>query len=153
MTACSPAFDWRSQSYSNHGDRYTVVFPGKALSAKKTVLLNAESLPLTLNGVQVQSAQFVLGTVPARNAAHAQALAQALAQAFAGNLKVQGTVGPLTLSKTLGAFDVRYPTNERYAQARFIWTDQAAYELLVLGLTADLPPEEADTFIRSIKFD
>jgi hypothetical protein len=153
LTACSPRFDWRSSRHANHGDTYHLTFPGKALVAQKTVLLNRESHVLTLNGVQVDSAQFVLGSVPAQNAAQAQALAQALATAFETNLASKGGQTPLILNKTLGAFDALYPSTGRYAQARFMWTATAAYELLVVGKASDIPPETADTFIRSMKFE
>jgi hypothetical protein len=151
--ACTPTFDWRTQRYNTHGDQYSITLPGKALAAQKTVLLNTEPTLLSLNGVQVDGAQFVLGHVPARDTAHAQALAQALAQAFSQNLGTAGAQQTIVLAKTNGAFDVRFPTRSRFAQARFIWTSHAAYELLVVGTSADLTPEVADNFTRSIQFE
>jgi hypothetical protein len=151
--ACSPTYDWRTQRYNTHGDQYSLTFPGKALTAQKTVTLNSEQTLLTLNGVQVDRTQFVLGHVPARDTAHAQALAQALSQAFAQNLGTAGAQQTIALAKTSGAFDVRFPTGTRFAQARFIWTARAAYELLVIAPSADLPLEVADNFTRSIQFE
>jgi hypothetical protein len=153
LYACSPTFDWRSTRFNTHGDAYTLTFPGKALTAQRTVTLNKESHLLTLNGVQVDSVQFVLGHVPAKNPAIAKELATALAQAFDQNLALKGTAVALKLAPTIEGFDVNYPKGQRFAQARFFWTEHAAYEILVVGNTQDLPPEVADTFIRSIKFE
>jgi hypothetical protein len=156
--ACTPTFDWRTQRFNAHGDQFSVTFPGKALSAQKNVLLNQETSLLTLYGVQAASAQFVLGQVPARNAAHAQALAQGLAQAFSSNLGAAGVQQTVSLAKTQGAFELRYALPQRQAHARFIWTANAAYELLVIGPAGDLAsaevtPDIVETFTRSLQFE
>ena len=109
-----------------------------------------------LSAVQVDSAQFAFGSVPASNAKEAQTIANALAEAFSNNLKMTGTQtkrSPVTLARSSGAFDISYPIGERYAQARFIWTEHAAYELLVVGKAQDLTLETAETFIRSMQFE
>jgi hypothetical protein len=155
-TACTPQFDWRSSKLSSHGDRYTITFPGKSVSAEKNVTLAGKSYPLMLSAVQVDSAQFALGSVPASNANEAQMIANALAEAFSNNLKMTGTQtkrSPVTLARSSGAFDISYPIGERYAQARFIWTEHAAYELLVVGKGQDLTLETVETFIRSMQFE
>jgi hypothetical protein len=152
--ACTPTLDWRTTPLSSHGDRYTVTFPGKALSAQKSVTLSGAAHTLTLHAVQADTAQFALGNVPAKDAAQAQDLARALAQAFASNMGGELKQTPVAVAKALGAFDVSYPTQaNRYAQARFVWTATAAYELLTVGKPSDLTPETADTFIRSIRFE
>jgi hypothetical protein len=156
VAACTPNFDWRTSRLSSHGDQYVITFPGKSLSAEKTVTLAGHSYPLLLSAVQVDSAQFALGSVPARDAVQAQYAAEALAMAFAANLKADANQTKRTtvkLAKSSGAFDVMYPLGERYAQARFIWTDHAAYELLTIGKTRDLTAEVADMFIRSMQFE
>ncbi len=157
LCACTPTLDWRTTPLSSHGDRYTLTFPGKALSAQKNVLLAGESHTLTLHAVQADTAQFALGHIRAKDAAHAQAIAQALAQAFAANMGVEPVElkrTPVNVLKSAGAFDVTYPTQaNRYAQARFIWTATAAYELLSVGKPQDLSAENADTFIRSMTFE
>jgi hypothetical protein len=153
-SACTPTLDWRTTTLQSHGSRYTVTFPGKALSAQKTVTLVGAAHTLTLHAVQAETAQFALGDVAAKDAVQAQALAKALAQAFAANIGGELKQTPVTVAKTLGAFDVTYPAqSNRYAQARFVWTHTAAYELLAIGKPADLTPETADTFIRSIRFE
>jgi hypothetical protein len=155
--ACTPEFDWRSSRISHQGDQFTLTFPGKALSAQKTVVLAGQSEVLQLSAVQIGRVQFALGSVPAKSAAHAQVLASALAMGFAANLQLneeQTKRTAVTLARSSGAFDVTYPaTRERTAQARFVWTQHAAYELLVIGPANELPPEVADTFIRSMKFE
>lgn len=157
MTGCTPNFDWRTTRSSSHGDQYVITFPGKSLSAEKSVDLTGQALPLKLSAVQVDSAQFALGSVPATNADQARFVAQALASAFSTNLKLnadQTKTNPVVLKKSSGAFDVSYPViGERYAKARFIWTEHAAYELLVIGKTKDVTEEVADTFIRSMQFE
>jgi hypothetical protein len=155
--ACTPSFDWRTTRSSNHGDQYVITFPGKSLSAEKSVNLAGQPLPLMLSAVQVDSAQFALGIVPVSNTNQAQAIAAALADAFAANLKLnpaQTKTTAVLLKKSTGGFDVVYPViGERYAKARFIWTEHAVYELLVIGKTEDLTEEIADTFIRSMQFE
>jgi hypothetical protein len=152
--ACTPTLDWRTIALSSHGQRYSVTFPGKALSAQKTVLLANEPHSLTLHAVQSDSAQFALGHLAAKDAEQAQALANALAHAFANNMGGEFKRVTVTVPKTMGAFDVSYPsTASRYAQARFLWTASAAYELLALGKPQDLNSETADTFIRSLRFE
>lgn len=154
LLACTPTLDWRSSALNSHGDRYTLTFPGKHLSAQKTVTLNGASQVLTLHAVQAGDAQFALGHVAAADASQAQVLAQALAAAFAANLGVEVKRTVVSVGKTVGAFDVFYPaTPKRYAQARFIWTPTAAYELIAVGSPSDLTPESADTFIRSLRFE
>ncbi len=153
-SACTPTLDWRTTPLSSHGDRYTVTFPGKALSAQKSVTLSGAAHTLTLHAVQANTAQFALGNVPAKDAAQAQDLARALAQAFASNMGGELKQTPVVLAKTMGAFDVTYPAQaNRYAQARFIWTATGAYELLSVGQPSDLTSETADTFLRSIRFE
>jgi phenylpyruvate tautomerase PptA (4-oxalocrotonate tautomerase family) len=162
LSACTPRFDWRSSAIKLHGERIAITFPGKSLSASKTVTLNGQPQPLTLHAVQVDSAQFALGGVPATDAAQAQQLARALAAAFASNLNAAPNVTVIQLSNTAGAFDVKYrfqatdtstqqtrPAPQRYAQARYFWTPRGAYELLAVGNADELNPETADTFIRS----
>jgi hypothetical protein len=156
LLACSPQFDWRSSKLSSHGDRYTLTFPGKPLSAERKVNLAGASFSLMLTAVQVDSAQFALGSVPAASPAQAQVLAQALAQAFEANLKLSSAQTKMTtvaLARSSGAFDVAYPVGERYATGRFIWTQNAAYELLAVGSAKDLSAETAETFIRSMQFE
>jgi hypothetical protein len=155
--ACTPEFDWRSSRISHQGDQFTLTFPGKALSAQKTVVLAGQSHVLQLSAVQIGRVQFALGSLPAKDATQAQQLALALAKGFAANLQLnedQTKRNNVKLTNSSGAFDVTYPaTRERTAQARFIWTPQAAYELLVIGPANELPPEVAETFIRSMKFE
>jgi hypothetical protein len=156
MLGCSPTFDWRSSRITSYGDQYVLTFPGKALSAQKSVILAGETRTLTLSAVQVDSAQFALGSVQSSSAAQAQAIAIALADAFTSNLKIsnaQTSRSAVSVARSSGAFDVKYPAGERFAQARFIWTEHAAYELLAVGKAQDLSAEVADTFIRSMQFE
>ncbi len=156
LIACSPNFDWRSSKRSSHGDTYVITFPGKAVSVEKTVIMAGEPHRLMLSAVQVDSAQFALGSVPAKSEAQAKAIAQALAESFTSNLKITPALSNrsnVVLARSKGAFDVAYPAADRYAQARFIWTEHAAYELLVVGKAQDITPEIADTFIRSMQFE
>jgi hypothetical protein len=155
-SACTPHFDWRSSKLNSHGDQYTITFPGKSLNAEKLVTLAGHPYPLMLSAVQVDSAQFALGSIPASNAAQAKMIANALADAFSFNLQL--TTPPqrstVLLAKNSEGFDITYPViDERYAQARFMWTEHAAYELLVIGKTKDVTIEVADTFIRSMQFE
>ena len=154
INACTPTLDWRTTNLTSHGERYGLTFPGKALSAQKSVVLLEAPRDLTLHAVQADTAQFALGHLAAKDATEAQALANALAQAFANNMGGELKRVTVNVAKTIGAFDVSYPgTSNRYAQARFLWTASAAYELLALGKPQDLSAETADTFIRSLRFE
>jgi hypothetical protein len=157
ITACTPNLDWRTTRSNNLGDPYVITFPGKSLSAEKPVNLAGKNRTLVLSAVQVDSAQFALGSVPASDANQAKLIATALADAFSANLalnSIQTQSNPVLLKKSIGAFDVTYPVmGERYAKARFIWTEHAAYELLVIGQRQDVTEESADTFIRSMQFE
>jgi hypothetical protein len=154
--ACTPTFDWRSTRLSSYGDRYVLTFPGKTVSAQKSIALAGEQRALTLTAVQIDGAQFAFGSVPASSAAQAQTIAEELAQAFTNNLKVnpaQTKRSPVALPRSQGGFEVSYPSGERFAQARFIWTEHAAYELLVVDSAKVVSTETAETFIRSMQFE
>ena len=162
LTACTPAFDWRSQKASTHGDNYRLEYPGKPLSAQRTVILAEQSVTLTLSGVQAQEAQFALGHVPAKDALQAKIFAQALAQSFISNLHKQSNANPtpsppalktIALANALGAFELQTTVGGTFAVARFVWTSHAAYELLAVGEAGKLPIEVAEQFVRSFQFE
>ncbi len=168
LVACTPTLDWRTNTINSQAARITVLFPGKISQAQKTVTFPlpdaTASLPgltarplthiLTLHAAQADSAQFALGTIATQDAQQAQHIASALALAFASHMGGELKRVPVTVPLALGAFDVTYPASaNRYAQARFIWRQHAAYELLTVGHPNDLNPETAAMFIDSLRFE
>jgi hypothetical protein len=164
LISCSPTFDWRTIRFDNKY-AHTATFPGKPSTAIKSVSLLGENHDLTLVGVQISSAQWVVGKISANNAVKAQQLAEQLASDFSQKMLVKHQQKPLktmlNIKNTLGAFDINYSRKSDnisvenatvYARARVIWTASAAYELLVIGEPDDLTIDIADTFIRSVKF-
>ncbi len=162
LTACSPQFDWRTSHASTHHDTYRLEYPGKPLAAQRIVVLAGHSVQLTLQGVQTEGAQFAFGHVPANSPEQAKLFAQALAESFVANLNKNAsqttpvTFKPTKVNLAMGAIDYQIEANSkntRYAHARFIWTKNAAYELLTVGEASALPPEAAEQFIRSMQFE
>ena len=154
VLACSPTYDWRTIRLAPQDQGLSLDFPSKPSMAQKAQTLNAQSITMTQSASLVNTSQFALASVPAPNEAAAKALAMAMAQGFAINLQTTPAAPKtIALAQTAGAFEQRYQTAQFAAQARFIWTSGAAYQLIAIGPAADLNAEAADQFIRSIRFE
>lgn len=155
--ACSPTFNWRTIHFSTHGDHYNILFPGVPLNAQKLLKIANQQGVLTLVAVQKDTAQWALGHIPAANESAARAIAESLSDSFSSKISSIASRKALKIPNTLGSFEVNYSPfvieNKPYiAIARFIWTKNAAYQVLAIGQTDDLPLDIATVFVSSLQF-
>ena len=154
LLACSPTYDWRTVRLTPQDQGLSVEFPAKPSYAQKQITLNGQSLTMTQTASMVNTTQFALASVPAPNEAAALALANVMAQGFANNLQAAlASTKPVSVLQTSGAFEQSYRTATFTAQARFIWTAGAAYQVIAIAPLADLNADAAEQFIRSIRFE
>ncbi|MEN9911678.1 MAG: hypothetical protein RI956_122 [Pseudomonadota bacterium] len=154
---CSPVFNWRTTHFLTHGDRYNILFPGVPINAQKTLKIVGQQGVLTVIAVQKDTAQWALGHISAANESLARAIAESLSDSFSSKISSFASRKTLKIPNTLGSFEVNYAPffikNKPYvAVARFIWTKNAAYQVLTIGQTEDLPLDIANTFVSSLQF-
>lgn len=154
---CSPVFNWRTTHFLTHGDRYNILFPGVPTNAKKPLKIAGQQGILTLTAVQKDTAQWALGHIPAANESVARVIAESLSDSFSSKVGSPASRKTLKIPNTLGAFEVNYAPffvkNKPYvATARFIWTKNAAYQVLAIGQAEDLPLDIAAMFVSSLQF-
>ncbi len=157
QSSCSPVFNWRTTPFLTHGDRYNILFPGIPVNAQKTLKIAGQQGILTLIAVQKDTAQWALGHIPAANESVARVIAESLSDSFSSKISSSASRKTLKIPNTLGAFEVSYAPffikNKPYiAIARFIWTKNAAYQVLAIGQADDLPLDIANMFISSMQF-
>ena len=167
ISGCTPTFDWRITRLTPQSQALTVEFPAKPATLQRTIALgDAPAVTMTLTAARINNAQFALGSVPAANAAQAEKLAMAMAQGFANNLNAPSWAAkPVVTPQATGAFAVTLALPKQAiapkaiavsttAVGRFVWTNNAVYQLLAIIPAGEAGgAEEAEQFIRSFKFE
>jgi hypothetical protein len=153
--ACSPEFNWRTTSVVNHQDKMTVLFPDVPVKVKKYINTTPYSGELSLMAVQKNTAQLALGYMAVKQPLLAEAVANSFADSFSKKIHVPAVRTTVHIPNTRGAFEITYPNYvsngvSHTAKARFIWTDNATYQLLAFGRVDDLSVEMADMFLSSL---
>lgn len=150
MASCSPTYNWRD--HTSQEGAYKVLFPAKPSSFTRAINLNGMPVDLTMTAAEVEGVTFAVGAGTAPDAAAAQAALPAMRQALLRNIGAEASSvepdqnGRYTVDATgIGnGQPVRLVGRFQARGARF-------YQVIVLGKTSAVKPEETEQFLSSFQ--
>jgi hypothetical protein len=165
LSACSPTYDWRE--VRSEAGRYSVLFPKKPGLETRTLPLLGTQIELSWQSTQIEDTLFAVGhaAYPAALAAtpgsRAQTLAlfeQAWLRNFNASVQQAGTVSlggryfgaPPEFAKALRASG-QVQGKPVQLRLHLLGFEQRLLVLMVFG--SELPAEESDTFLTSLRPD
>lgn len=154
LAACSPALNWRE--VRPEGTRLALLLPCKPDKAEKTVPLGGPATPLSMLGCDAGDATFAVAVAQLGDAAQAATVLAQWQSLTLANMKA----GPAQVSplKIPGADAVLVNAQGQRADGTPV-SGQAAYfaqgaqVFQVVLYSARIPPEVAETFFSSLKFE
>lgn len=161
LAACSPTYNWRQ--YSSPHAPYSVMFPDKPASHTRSVNLDGLFVNMTMTAVDIEGTMFAVGTAEAPDEARARAALPAMKTALVKNIgatitreksgtstAVAGSAQPAGPSLDIEATGQNKGQPMRLV-GRFASSGKRFYQVIVMGKTRDLTPENIDMFMSSFK--
>jgi len=154
LAGCSPKYNWRD--YASPDASYRVTFPAKPSTFTRTIDLDGLQVAMTMTAAEVDGATFAVGMAEAPDAARAQAALEAMQVALVRNIGATVTTQKATAdSNGRATRDVDAAGSSRGTPMRLIGHFEARgkrfYQVIALGKTDTLPPEQVDQFLTSFK--
>jgi hypothetical protein len=155
LVACSPQFNWRD--YSSKDAPFRVMFPDKPATYTRSIDLDGMTVNMTMTAAQVDGVTFAVGSAEAPDAAKAQAALAAMKTALVRN--IGATVSSEKTRAAAGtrgdAIDIEANGNQNGTPMRLVGHFEARnkrfYQVIVMGRTKALPPEQVEMFMTSFK--
>jgi hypothetical protein len=147
LCACSPTFDWREA----HGSElpFTVLLPGKYVSASREVELAGQSYKMLMTGAEAGDASFAVGAVRVADAAQAEKVQQAMQAGLLRN--IQASASQITADGIVHAQGSTPQGRHIELVARFVVVDTVVYQLLIMGSAQAMQAEVVETFMGSFQ--
>jgi hypothetical protein len=153
LAGCSPKYNWRD--YASPDAAYRVTFPAKPSTFTRTIDLDGMQVAMTMTAAEVDGATFAVGTAEAPDAARAQAALEAMQVALVRNIDATVTTQQATIAGERATRDVEATGKNRGVPMRLVGHFEARgkrfYQVIALGKTDALPPEQVDQFLTSFK--
>ncbi|OON64532.1 hypothetical protein B0920_14770 [Massilia sp. KIM] len=148
LSSCSPTYNWRD--YSSEQGAYKVLFPAKPSSFTRTIDLNGMKVDMTMTAAEVDGATFAVGAGTAADEGQALAALPAMRQALLRNIGVQDT-GAVPDAKGRITVDATGRGNGQTVKldGRFEAKGRRFYQVIVLGKSGTVPPEQVEQFLSS----
>lgn len=148
--ACSPTYNWREVS-SQEG-AYKVLFPAKPSSFTRPIDLNGLKVDMTMTAAEVEGTTFAVGAGVAPDAASAQAALPAMRLALLRNIGIADSPAKLDAKGRL-IVDATGSSNGRQVRlhGRFEARGTRFYQVIVLGKSGAVAPEQVEQFLTSFK--
>ncbi len=151
LSACSPTYDWRELDVADGAAR--AAFPARVHTESRDITLDGTSLGYTLDAARVGEAVFAVGhaSVAGLPEARREALAKALMRALYQNLQTQP---PAEFPPAGSDISVQGEAGGKplVLLARVWVRGDLLIEAVATGPAADLPAEQAQTFVHSLRF-
>ncbi|MES3022497.1 MAG: hypothetical protein V4857_13035 [Pseudomonadota bacterium] len=161
LLACSPKYNWRD--YTSADASYSVLFPDKPVSHKRSIDLDGMQVEMTMTAAQVDGITFAVGSAQAPDAAKAEAALAAMQTALLRNIDAKiakqssakeasaGPAGALRSARIdLEATGVQKGVPMRLV-GRFEARDKRFYQVIVMGKDNVVPREQVEMFMSSFK--
>ncbi|PWF46660.1 hypothetical protein [Massilia glaciei] len=161
LAACSPKYNWRD--YTSPDAPYSVLFPEKPISHKRTIDLDGMQVEMTMTAAQVDGITFAVGSAQAPDAAKAEAALAAMQTALLRNIDAKitkqstraqektGPSGPTRSSRV----DVEATGAQKGVPMRLVGRfearDKRFYQVIVMGKDKVAPREQVEMFMSSFK--
>jgi len=162
LTACTPAFDWRSVTNTEGG--FSVTYPAKPALDERSVQIAGQSLRMQMQSARVGDTVFAVGVVmlPADTPALQAAVIDYLQQGLARNIGAAPQMQPARIQ--LDATGASIPATQfaasgvvpdskhehRFMSARFAARGARVYEVVIVAPT-EPATEQVDQFFDSFK--
>jgi hypothetical protein len=164
LTACSPAYDWRTNS--NDADGYTVDLPAKPMLDERDVVIGGTTMKMKMQLARVEGVIFAVGTVllQSDDPKLRQTVLDNLRIGLARNLDavpdIHATQVPLAMGAKVDGVEINVSGNasakqgakpqHRRVQARLVARGRHVYQVMIVSGKA-LPQEQTDQFFQSFK--
>ena len=153
LAGCSPKYNWRD--YASPDAAYRVTFPSKPSTFTRTIDLDGMQVAMTMTAAEVDGATFAVGTAEAPDAARAQAALEAMQVALARNIDATVTTQKAAASGDRATRDIEATGRNHGVPMRLVGHFEARgkrfYQVIALGKTDALPPEQVEQFLTSFK--
>lgn len=155
VAACSPQFNWRD--YSSKDAPFRVMFPDKPATYTRSIDLDGMTVSMTMTAAQVDGVTFAVGSAEAPDAAKAQAALAAMKTALVRN--IGATVSSEKTRAANGTrgdgIDIEANGSQNgtpmHLVGHFEARNKRFYQVIVMGRTKALPPEQVEMFMTSFK--
>ncbi len=156
LAACSPDLNWR-EVHAGDG-AYTVLMPAKPAAHSRRLELGAIQTEMTLRGAEVDGVSYVVGAARLATATEAQQALQAMQAGMLRNIGAAEQQTQTVVVDKLPMIEVRAAGKTPAGQpislvARFATRGEHAYQAVVLGPSAKVKAEAAQTFLESFHPD
>ena len=153
LAGCSPKYNWRD--YASPDAPYRVMFPAKPSTFTRNIDLDGMRVAMTMTAVDVDGATFAVGAAEAPDAARAQAALEAMQVALVRNIGATVTSQKATSGDDRATRDVDASGTDHGVPMRLVGHFEARgkrfYQVIVLGKTQALPPEQVEQFLTSFR--
>jgi len=153
LAGCSPKYNWRD--YASPDAPYRVMFPAKPSTFTRNIDLDGMRVTMTMTAVDVDGATFAVGAAVAPDAARAQAALEAMQVALVRNIGATVTSQKATSADDRATRDVDASGTDHGVPMRLVGHFEARgkrfYQVIVLGKTQALPPEQVEQFLTSFQ--
>lgn len=161
LAACSPHYNWRD--YSSQDAPFRVMFPDKPSTHTRAIDLDGMTVNMTMTAVQVDGTMYAVGSAEAPDAARAQAALGAMKTALVRNIGATITrESAAAASAASGAGVVQRAVVDIEASGsqngqpmkligHFESRNKRFYQVIVMGRSKEVPPEQAEQFMSSFK--
>jgi hypothetical protein len=153
LSGCSPKYNWRD--YASPDAPYRVMFPAKPSTFTRTIDLDGMHVAMTMTAADIDGATFAVGAAEAPDAARAQAALEAMQVALVRNIGATVTSQKTTSGDDRATRDVDASGTDHGMPMRLVGHFEARgkrfYQVIVLGKTQALPPEQVEQFLSSFK--
>jgi len=161
LAACSPTYNWRD--YSSPDGSYHVLFPAKPASYTRPVDLDGMKVNMTMTAAEVEDTMFAVGSAEAPDPAHAQAALSSMRTALVRNIGAtitseKAAAAAVASNKSAtqrAAIDIEASGAQNGVPMRLIGhfeaRDKRIYQVVVMGKTSAIQPEQAEQFLSSFK--
>jgi hypothetical protein len=153
LAACSPKYNWRD--YASPDAPYRVMFPAKPSTITRTIDLDGMQVAMTMTATEIDGATFAVGAAEAPDAARAQAALEAMQVALVRNIGATITSQKATSGDDRATRDVDASGTDHGVPVRLVGHFEARgkrfYQVIVLGKTQAMPPEQVEQFLSSFK--
>jgi hypothetical protein len=161
LSACSPKYNWRD--YTSQDAAYRVMFPGKPTSHMRKIDLDGMPVNMTMTATEVDDTTFAVGSAEAPDAASAQKALAAMKTALVRNIGATVTSEKVASassadgksSRQSGAIDIEASGVQNGAPMRLIGhfeaRDKRFYQVIVMGKSKSVAPEQIEQFMSSFR--